>query len=67
MRTARVRNPLGPGNTRLHGYLLGYATPAGARHAHRPMELSVLDLVYVLGIFAAFALVGVIAWGVSKL
>jgi hypothetical protein len=31
------------------------------------MEFSVLDLVYVLGICAAFALVGVIAWGVSKL
>lgn len=35
--------------------------------SHYPLEFSVLDLVYVLGIFAAFALVGVIAWGVSKL
>jgi hypothetical protein len=67
MRAAPVRNPLGPAKLRESRYLLGDATPTGARHAHRPMELSVLDLVYVLGIFAAFALVGVIAWGVSKL
>jgi hypothetical protein len=31
------------------------------------MELSVLDIVYVLGVIAVFALVGVIGWGVEKL
>jgi hypothetical protein len=29
--------------------------------------VSVLDLVYVLGIIAVFALVGLVAWGVEKL
>jgi len=31
------------------------------------MELLVLDIVYVLGVIAVFALVGAIGWGVEKL
>ena len=31
------------------------------------MELSVLDLVYVLVAIAVFAVIGVVAWGVEKL
>jgi hypothetical protein len=31
------------------------------------MELSVLDIVYVLGVIAVFALIGFVAWGVEKL
>jgi hypothetical protein len=31
------------------------------------MEFLVLDLVYVLGVIAVFALVGVVGWGVEKL
>jgi hypothetical protein len=29
--------------------------------------VSVLDLIYVLGVLAVFALIGVVAWGVEKL
>jgi hypothetical protein len=31
------------------------------------MELSVLDIVYVLIAIAVFAVIGVVAWGVEKL
>lgn len=46
--------------------------PRGTRAANggavgSRMEFSVLDLAYVLGVLAVFALVGVIARGVEKL
>jgi hypothetical protein len=31
------------------------------------MEFSVLDIVYVLGVIAVFALIGFVAWGAQKL
>ncbi|MET0954327.1 MAG: hypothetical protein ABWY68_00155 [Cryobacterium sp.] len=30
-------------------------------------ENRMLDIVYVLGVIAVFALIGVVAWGVAKL
>jgi hypothetical protein len=30
-------------------------------------EKRMLDLVYVLGVIAVFALIGLVAWGVAKL
>lgn len=41
--------------------------PSRMRVVRFRMELPVLDLVYVLGIIAVFAFVGVIARGVEKL
>ncbi|MET1043648.1 MAG: hypothetical protein ABWX59_05925 [Microbacteriaceae bacterium] len=39
------------------------------RENRRPTdgENPMLDLVYVLGVFAVFALIGVVAWAVAKL
>ena len=41
--------------------------PLSGRVVLLQMELPVLDIVYVLGILAVFALVGVIGKGVEKL
>jgi hypothetical protein len=45
----------------------GIHDPLPGRVVLLQMELSVLDIVYVLGVIAVFALVGVIGWGVEKL
>ena len=46
--------------------LSGIAPNSGFRERNR-MELSVLDIVYVLVTIAVFAVVGVVARGVEKL
>ena len=45
----------------------GIHVPLSGRVVLLQMELLVLDIVYVLGILAVFALVGVIGKGVEKL
>lgn len=67
-----VWESLGPRVCRECRYLIGCcATAAGATRPGRviplQMESFVLDIVYVLGIIAVFALVGVIGRGVEKL
>ncbi|TFC58193.1 hypothetical protein E3O68_00255 [Cryobacterium sp. TMB3-1-2] len=51
-----------------------YSVRARAEHGCRPVhrrptdgENRMLDLVYVLGVIAVFALIGLVAWGVAKL
>ena len=44
------------GNTALTGRIVGLR-----------MEFFVLDIVFVLGVIAVFALIGVVSWGVAKL
>ena len=56
---ARVCNRMSP--------IAAATTPTGCRVILLQMELFVLDIVYVLGVIALFALVGVIGWGVEKL
>jgi len=70
--TPPVRKPLGPPLGSHAGYLIIHCTftvhapQLGVRVA-QTAGVSVLDLVYVLGIIAVFALVGLVAWGVEKL
>ena len=45
----------------------GISAPLSGRVALLQMELLVLDIIYVLGVLAVFAFVGVIGWGVEKL
>ena len=45
----------------------GIHVPLSGRVVLLQMELLVLDIVYVLGVIAVFALVGAIGWGVEKL
>lgn len=40
--------------------------PAGTTAAYG-WRICMLDLVYVLGVIAVFALIGLVAWGVAKL
>ncbi|WP_255579453.1 MULTISPECIES: hypothetical protein [Cryobacterium] len=40
--------------------------PAARTTAHEWSE-RMLDIVYVLGVIAVFALIGLVAWGVAKL
>ena len=45
----------------------GTRAPNRLRVPSLRMESSVLDIVYVLGVIAVFAPVGLVAWGVEKL
>jgi hypothetical protein len=48
--------------------VLATGTCAGRSDGGQRMEKNrMLDIVYVLGVIAVFALIGVVAWGVAKL
>jgi len=67
MDTVRARFLANPRVSNRMSCRYGTHVPPSGRVVLLQMELPVLDIVYVLGVIAVFALVGVIGWGVEKL